>query len=92
MIKYDLNYYYRLHDVPEETQRVRDIRTQAVAAIATTWHDQPDTLHFIKQFIASDNDGYMRSIAVQEIARGWHDESDTLPLLKQLITSDDNVE
>ncbi|HBW87898.1 MAG TPA: hypothetical protein DEG17_03125, partial [Cyanobacteria bacterium UBA11149] len=37
LIKYDLNYYYRLHDIPEETQRVRDIRTQAVAAIATTW-------------------------------------------------------
>jgi len=85
---YDLYYYYRPYG--EEARLVRKIRTQAVAAVATTWQDALKTLPLLKQWVHSDKDEDVRSAAVQEIARGWKDEPDTLPLLKQLAQSDEH--
>ncbi|MFP4578675.1 MAG: NACHT domain-containing protein, partial [Coleofasciculus sp.] len=89
LIQYDLPYYYKSYE--EEAQLVREIRTQAVAAIATTWHDSPDTLPWLKQKVESDDDSDVRQAAVQELAKGWKDDPDTLPLLKQKAQSDDNL-
>ncbi|TVP66255.1 MAG: NACHT domain-containing protein, partial [Nodularia sp. (in: Bacteria)] len=50
LTKYDLWYYYNpfFGDVTE-TKLVQEIRTQAVAAIATTWEDDPQTKTFLQQ-------------------------------------------
>jgi predicted NACHT family NTPase len=75
---------------PEYDSLVYQIRTQAVAAIAATWKDDPQTLPWLKQLAQSDDDGDVRSSAVQELARGWKDDPETLPILKQLAQSDDD--
>ncbi|MGB7443406.1 MAG: NACHT domain-containing protein, partial [Coleofasciculaceae cyanobacterium] len=62
-----------------EYSQIIEIHTKAVAAIATTWHDDPDTLPWLRQKVHSDEDGWVRTTAVREIARGWRDEPDTLP-------------
>jgi hypothetical protein len=61
---------------------VREIRIQAVAAIATTWHDSPDTLPWLKQKAQSDDDSTVRQAAVQELAKGWKDEPWLFELLR----------
>jgi len=73
--------YYRL---------VYQIRRQAVAAVAATWKDDPETLPWLKQLAQSDDDGEVPVAAVQELARGWKDDPETLPILKQLAQSDDD--
>ncbi|MEQ8970017.1 MAG: HEAT repeat domain-containing protein [Coleofasciculus sp. C1-SOL-03] len=88
LIQYDLSYYYKPYG--EDFRLVREIRTQAVAAIATTWHDSPDTLPWLKQKVKSDDDETVRYAAVKEIAKGWKDDPDTLPWLKQKALSDDH--
>ena len=75
---------------PEYHSLVYQIRKQAVAAIAATWKDDPETLPILKQLAQLDDDGYVRQAAVQELARGWKDDPETLPILKQLAQSDDN--
>ena len=75
---------------PEYDSLVYQIRRQAVAAIAATWKDDPQTLPWLKQLAQSDDDGDVRSSALQELARGWKDDPETLPILKQLAQSDDN--
>ncbi|EGK84454.1 putative signal transduction protein with Nacht domain, partial [Microcoleus vaginatus FGP-2] len=88
LTKYDLNYYYQPSG--EEANLVKEIRTQAVSAIAFTWKDGAATLPWLKQRAQSDDNSAVRSAAVQEIARGWKDDPETLPLLKQCAQSDDN--
>ncbi|MEQ9000641.1 MAG: HEAT repeat domain-containing protein [Coleofasciculus sp. B1-GNL1-01] len=89
LIQYDFPYYYEPYE--EEAKLVREIRTQAVTAIATTWHDSPDTLPWLKQKAQSDDDSSVQYAAVQELAKGWKDDPDTLPWLKQKAQSDDGV-
>ncbi|MEQ8961598.1 MAG: HEAT repeat domain-containing protein, partial [Coleofasciculus sp. C2-GNP5-27] len=86
---YIINRFYSDRDV-EYFNLVKEIRTQAITTIATTWKENPETLPLLKQRIQSDDIGYVRGVAVQELARGWKDDPDTLPLLKQLIQSDDD--
>ncbi|MGK7876869.1 MAG: NACHT domain-containing NTPase, partial [Xenococcaceae cyanobacterium] len=88
LTKYDLNYYYESWD--DEAQLVREIRTKAVAAVAATWKDDPDTLPFLKGRALSDEDWRVRQAAVQELARGWKDDPDTLPFLKGRAQSDED--
>ncbi|NJK70020.1 MAG: NACHT domain-containing protein, partial [Microcoleus sp. SU_5_3] len=68
----ELTRYGNITDfTPSEYDRlVYEIRTQAVAAVAATWKDDPETLPLLKQCARSDNDSYVRYAAVQEIARG----------------------
>jgi len=86
LTKYDLNYYYEPYG--EEVVLVLEIRTQAVAAVAKTWQDNPETLPWLQQLAHSDEDEWVRFAAVLGIARGWKEEPYTLPLLQQLAQSD----
>ncbi|MEQ8383581.1 MAG: HEAT repeat domain-containing protein [Coleofasciculus sp. A1-SPW-01] len=88
LIQYDLPYYYEPYQ--EEARLVQEIRTKAVVAIATTWHDSPDTLPWLKQKAQSDDDSDVRRAAVQELAKGWKDDPITLHILKQKAQSDEN--
>lgn len=88
LTKYDLHYYYRSYG--EEEKLVREIRTKAVAAVATTWKDDPDTLAFLKQRATTDKYLFVRRAAVEALAAGWKDDPDTLPILRQLATTDKN--
>ncbi|MEG4278536.1 HEAT repeat domain-containing protein [Microcoleus sp. MON1_C1] len=86
LTKYDLN-DYPFRD-KKNINLVRKIRTQAVAAVAATWKDDPETLPWLKQRAQSDDDSAVRRAAVQKLVRGWKDDSETLPLLKQCAQSD----
>ncbi|MEQ9371104.1 MAG: HEAT repeat domain-containing protein [Coleofasciculus chthonoplastes F3-SA18-01] len=93
LTQYDLPYYYESYSEEADLFQeilVQEIRTQAVAAIATTWHDSPDTLPWLKQKAQSDDDSDVRCAAVKELAQGWKDDPDTLPMLKQKAQSDDD--
>ena len=72
--KYDLPFLYYYEPYGDEASVVREIRTQAVAAIATTWKDDPDTLAWLKQRAQFDDNEDVRYAALQELARGWKDE------------------
>ena len=65
-----------------------EICRQAVAAIATTWKDDPDTLFWLKSFVQSDENDFVGALAVQELAKGWKDDPDTLPFLKTCAQPD----
>jgi predicted NACHT family NTPase len=88
LIQYDLPYCYEHYG--EDFKLVLEIRIQAVAAIATTWHDSPDTLAWLKQKVESDDDENVQLSAMQELARGWKDDPTTLHILKQKAQSDEN--
>ena len=76
--------------VLEYYRRVYQISRPAVAAVAATWKDDPETLPWLKQLAHSDDDGDVQVAAVEELARGWKDDPETLPILKQLAQSDDD--
>ena len=69
---------------------VYQIGRQAVAAVAATWKDDPETLPWLKERARTDDDWAVRSAAVQELARGWKDDPETLPWLKERARTDDN--
>ncbi|MEG4010045.1 HEAT repeat domain-containing protein [Microcoleus sp. Pol11C1] len=78
---------------PQQDNPIRlvyQIRRQAVAAIAATWKDDPETLPILKQLAESDDNWYVRQAAVEELARGLKDDPETLPILKQRAQSDDD--
>ncbi|MBD1888652.1 HEAT repeat domain-containing protein [Coleofasciculus sp. FACHB-SPT9] len=89
LTQYDLPYSYKFYEY--EANLVREIRTQAVSSVATTWKDDPDTLPWLKQRAQADDDSDVREAAVQELARGWKDDPDTLPWLKQRAQADDGL-
>ncbi|MEG4231176.1 HEAT repeat domain-containing protein, partial [Microcoleus sp. Pol11C3] len=74
----------------EDDELVYKIRREAVAAVAATWKDDPETLPILKQRAQSDDNSDVRQAAVEELARGWKDDPETLPILKQRAQSDDN--
>ncbi|HEY9650829.1 MAG TPA: NACHT domain-containing protein, partial [Coleofasciculaceae cyanobacterium] len=69
-IDYSASFFYWDRD-REHNNRITKIRTQAVAAVATTWKDDPDTLPLLKQRATTDDHEDVRGAAVQELARGW---------------------
>jgi len=76
---------------PEEYNNlVYEIWTQAVAAFAATWKDDPETLPWLKQRAESDDHPVVQKAAVQELAHGWKDDPETLRILKQCVQSDDH--
>jgi len=88
LTKYDLNYYYEPWD--EEARLVDEIHTQVVAAVATTWQDDSETLPWLKSRLTSNDHWAVQRASVQELVRGWKDDPETLPLLKTLALSDKN--
>ncbi|NET05653.1 MAG: NACHT domain-containing protein [Symploca sp. SIO2B6] len=75
----------------DEYELIIKIRTQAVAAVATTWKEDADTLALLKLSAQQDKDVIVRLAAVQEIARGWKQDTETLPLLKLSAQQDKDV-
>ena len=68
---------------------IREIRTQAVAAITTTWKDDPETLPWLKNLAYSYGNWDIQSTVVQELAREWKDDPETLSWLKTCSMSPD---
>ncbi|BCL35243.1 HEAT repeat domain-containing protein [Nostoc sp. MS1] len=90
LIKYDLWYYSRpLYD-DIEIQLVREIRTQAVTAIAKTWQDDPTTKTFLQQRATTDNDSGVRGTAVAQLAQAYKDDPTTKTILQQRATTDND--
>ena len=92
LTKYDIN-DYPFRD-KKNINLVRKICTQAVAAVAAvaaTWKDDPETLPWLKQRAQSDDNFAVRYAAVQELVGGWKDDPETLPILKQFAQSDHNL-
>jgi predicted NACHT family NTPase len=73
----------------ESDNLVYEIRIQAVAAVASTWKDDAETLPWLKQLAQSDDDWLVRFSAVHQLAGGWKDDPETLPWLKQQTQSND---
>ncbi|MBD2520979.1 HEAT repeat domain-containing protein [Nostoc sp. FACHB-133] len=90
LTKYDLWYYYDFYHDEEETKLVREIRTQAVTAIATTWQESIDTKIWLKECATQDNDKYVQRAAVEELANHFKDDPDTKTWLKERATQDDD--
>ena len=51
-----------------------NVRMSAVKELASGWHDDPETLIFIKQRAKNDKDNYVRMTAVQELKKWWGEE------------------
>ncbi len=88
LTKYDLCYYYDSYHDEEETKLVREIRTQAVTAIATTWQESIDTKIWLKERATHDYDDDVRGTAIQELAKNFKDDPDTKTFLKEHATHD----
>ncbi|MEA5582786.1 HEAT repeat domain-containing protein, partial [Nodularia harveyana UHCC-0300] len=86
LTKYDLWYYYKPVDFTE-VQLVEQIRTQAFAAIVTTWEDDPQTKTFLQQR-ATDDSEYVRGAAIQALASNYKDDLETKTFLQQRATDD----
>ncbi|MFN6486763.1 NACHT domain-containing protein [Nostoc sp. DedQUE02] len=89
LTKYDLWYYYEPYDDEEETELVQEIRTQAVATVATIWKDNSDTLHWLKDCATTDNEGDVRCAAIEALASNFKDDPDTRSILKDRATTED---
>ncbi|WP_118163856.1 HEAT repeat domain-containing protein [Nostoc sphaeroides] len=92
LTKYDLWYYYDLHPLiyREEIKLVKEIRTQAVTAIATTWQESIDTKTWLKKRATQDDDSDVRRAAVQELAKNFKDDPNTKTWLKERAIQDDD--
>ncbi|MEH2177464.1 HEAT repeat domain-containing protein [Nostoc sp.] len=87
LTKYDLCYYYSFFD-NEETKLIQEVRTQAVATVATIWKDNSDTLHWLKDRATADNDEYVRGAIIQALANNFKDDPDTRSIIKDRATAD----
>jgi predicted NACHT family NTPase len=88
LTKYDLPYYYKPYG--KEADLVREIRTKAVATVATNWKDDPDTLPLLKELAQMNNDWIVRQVTVQALARVFTDDLHTLAILKHRAQTDDD--
>ncbi|MEH2159684.1 MAG: HEAT repeat domain-containing protein, partial [Nostoc sp.] len=90
LTQYDLCYYYAPQRYGEETELVREIRTQAVIAIVTTWQESLDTKTWLKERATQDDHNYVRGAAVEELANNFKNDPDTKTWLKERATQDDH--
>ncbi|MEH1775283.1 HEAT repeat domain-containing protein [Nostoc sp.] len=90
LTKYDLWYYYVLNKDEQETKLVKEIRTQAVTAIATTWQESLDTKTWLKERATQYNNRDVRGAAVEELAKNFKDHPGTKSILKERATQDDD--
>jgi hypothetical protein len=63
-----------LYESAQELQETYLIRSQAIATIAKTWKNDPQTLPWLKILAHSNDSGEIRATAVEAIARGWPDD------------------
>ena len=85
---HDLGYFYESYD--EDAELVREIRTQAVEIVATSWRDDSSTYAWLKERVVSDESEFVRTEAVEQIATVWKHEPGILELLKQRVLSDES--
>ena len=88
LTRFDLPYFYEMWAT--EAEEVSRVRSAAVQELARGWKQDKDTLPWLKDRAAHDDDEDVRSAAVQELARGWKQDKDTLPLLKDRAAHDDD--
>jgi predicted NACHT family NTPase len=88
LTRYDLGYFYKSYS--KDAYLVREIRTQAVKTVATSWRDNFSTYTWLKQRVLSDESKSVRREAVRQIASGWKQEPGILDLLKQRVVSDES--
>ncbi|MGH1397567.1 MAG: NACHT domain-containing protein, partial [Trichormus sp.] len=89
LTKYDLWYYYDFKN-QEEIKLVQKIRTQAIAAIATTWQDSADTKTILHNLATEDESWDVRRTAVQELAKAYKDDPQTKTILQNRATEDES--
>ncbi|OUL24980.1 hypothetical protein BV372_28395 [Nostoc sp. T09] len=88
LTKYDLWYYYDHLFDDEEIKVVAEIRTQAVAAVATTWKDDVKIKSWLKDHATVDESWHVRRAAVEELARNFQDDTEIIRFLKDCATFD----
>ncbi|MDQ3762484.1 MAG: HEAT repeat domain-containing protein, partial [Actinomycetota bacterium] len=66
----------------------KELRRAAVQALATGWHDDPNTAPLLRERATTDLDEEVRRAAVQALAAGWRDDPDTASLLRERATTD----
>ncbi|MBP5974335.1 HEAT repeat domain-containing protein [Brasilonema sp. CT11] len=74
----------------KQFELIREIRTQSVAAIATTWKDDLDTLTWLKERATVDDDSDVRVAAVQALAKNFKEHPHILSWLKQWATQNND--
>lgn len=76
-----------------ESRIITYVRIEAVAAIALTWKDDPDTPTWLKICTLFNKNSDVRFAAVQVLAKSWKDYPYTLTILKicALFDEDSNV-
>lgn len=71
------------------------VRTQAVAAIATTWRDEPETLVWLKTVVQQDRNqlehGRVRTAAAEEMFKGWKDDPEILTYALKALSRFSNL-
>lgn len=60
---------------------------KVINLIATNWHDDSNTLPWLKQCAQSYISDDCGITVLLELVKGWHDHPDTLPWLKQCVQS-----
>ncbi|MEH2399682.1 HEAT repeat domain-containing protein [Nostoc sp.] len=90
LTKYDLWYYYDPQQYGEETKLLKEICTQAVTAIATTWQESLDIKTWLKERTTQHDNEYVRGVVVQQLVNHFKDDLDTKTWLKECATHDDN--
>ncbi|MBD2505977.1 HEAT repeat domain-containing protein [Nostoc muscorum FACHB-395] len=90
LTRYDLCYYYDIVRDREEIKLVKEIRTQAVTAIAMIWQESLDTKTWLKERATQDDNYDVRCVAVEELAKNFKDDPDTKTWLKERANQDDN--
>ncbi|MBD2595833.1 HEAT repeat domain-containing protein [Nostoc spongiaeforme FACHB-130] len=88
LIEYDVWYYYRPIFDDDENRLVREIRTQAVTAIATTWQDDTSKTFLQELANSKDVDSDVRGTAVAQLAQAYKDDTTKTLLLKLAIAKD----
>ncbi|MBE9198725.1 HEAT repeat domain-containing protein [Nodularia sp. LEGE 06071] len=88
LTKYDLWYYYQPYQDRDATKLVQEIRTQAVAAIATTWENDPQTKSILQKSATDDDDNNVRRAAIQALASNYKDDPQIKSFLQQHATDD----
>ncbi|MDF2388371.1 HEAT repeat domain-containing protein [Nostoc ellipsosporum NOK] len=88
LTKYDFWYYYDFLFVTKETELVKEIRTQAIAAIVTTWQESLNTKTFLQTRALDDGSEYVRGAAIQALASNYKDDAQTKTILQTRALDD----